>query len=145
MPRRHDERNWSPKRHVEVDGTWVEDILGESQSLVLDTDHGLVVLSGCGHAGIVNAIDHARAEIREAPIHAAIGGFHLHEADDAHLRWTAEHLQRRRLHAMLGAHCTGETPVARFRDWLQLGPQRAVVAVVGASWDLEQGMQSPPV
>jgi len=141
VPRRHDERNWTPKRHVEVDGAWVEDTLTESQSLILDTEQGLVVLSGCGHAGIVNAIDHARAEIRDAPVHAAIGGFHLQQAHDQHLRWTAEQLARVDLGSMLGAHCTGDEAVARFRDWLQLGPQHAVVATVGARWDLEQGIR----
>jgi metal-dependent hydrolase (beta-lactamase superfamily II) len=92
VPRIHDERNWSGRRTIERDGRWVEDDLPGDMSLVFDTDRGLVVLAGCGHAGLVNTIAHARASIRGAPIHAAIGGFHLLDADDAKLAWTAEQL-----------------------------------------------------
>ena len=38
---------------------------------------GLVVLTGCGHAGVVNTLKHARDLDRVSNIHAVIGGFHL--------------------------------------------------------------------
>ena len=38
---------------------------------------GLVVLSGCGHAGIVNTVHHAQALTGIQQVHAVIGGFHL--------------------------------------------------------------------
>ena len=50
---------------------------------------GLVLVSGCGHAGIVNTVTYARRVVRDAPLHAAIGGFHLFNATDEQLEWTA--------------------------------------------------------
>src|SRR6185312_14247798 len=77
VPRTHLERNWSLKRTIRYpDGRLVEDTLPEDMSLVLDTDKGLVVVSGCGHAGIINTLEYAHRQVRETEIHAALGGFH---------------------------------------------------------------------
>jgi 7,8-dihydropterin-6-yl-methyl-4-(beta-D-ribofuranosyl)aminobenzene 5'-phosphate synthase len=76
-----------------ADGSSVEDTIPEDMSLVIDTDRGLVVLTGCGHAGIVNTLEYARTKTRVAPVHAVIGGFHLFQLDDEHLKWTAGKLK----------------------------------------------------
>jgi 7,8-dihydropterin-6-yl-methyl-4-(beta-D-ribofuranosyl)aminobenzene 5'-phosphate synthase len=52
------------------------DNIPEDQSLVLDTDKGLVVLTGCGHAGLNNILTYARQTVRPgAQVYAALGGF----------------------------------------------------------------------
>jgi len=140
VPRVHPERNWSGKNVVSRDGAWVEDTLAEDQSLVFDTDQGLVLLSGCGHAGIVNTVEYARASIRQAPIHAAIGGFHLFEATDDKLAWTAQKLSAAGLQQFFGGHCTGLEAVYRFRELLHLGRPASVVAAVGGVFELGKGI-----
>jgi 7,8-dihydropterin-6-yl-methyl-4-(beta-D-ribofuranosyl)aminobenzene 5'-phosphate synthase len=117
------------------------DTLAEDQSLVFDTDRGLVVLSGCGHAGIVNTVEYARATIREAPIHAAIGGFHLFEASDEQLAWTAKKLGEAGLEQLYGGHCTGLEAVYRFRALLGLRREASLVAAVGGSFVLGAGIE----
>jgi 7,8-dihydropterin-6-yl-methyl-4-(beta-D-ribofuranosyl)aminobenzene 5'-phosphate synthase len=52
VPRKYPERNWSPGGKVQTPSGQVEDNIPEDQSLVLNTSQGLVVLTGCGHAGI---------------------------------------------------------------------------------------------
>lgn len=140
VPRIHDERNWSGNRQVERDGAWVEDTLLEDQSLVIDTDRGLVVLSGCGHAGIVNTVAHARATIRAAPVHAAIGGFHLLDASDEQLAWTAKELGAAGIELFFGGHCTGIEAVYRFRALLGIERPKSVVAAVGGRFVLGEGI-----
>ena len=68
-------------------------MIPEDMSLVINTAQGLVVVSGCGHSGIINTLEYARSTVRNAPIHAAIGGFHLYQLDDEKLHWTAAKLQ----------------------------------------------------
>jgi len=92
VPRRHPERNWSGSRRLQTPQGPAEDTIPEDASVVVDTAQGLVVVSGCGHAGIVNTLEYARKVVREAPVHSAIGGFHLFGASDEHLTWTADHL-----------------------------------------------------
>ena len=54
VPRTHPERNWSGRGQVRTSEGLVEDTVPEDMALVLDTSKGLVVVTGCGHAGVVN-------------------------------------------------------------------------------------------
>ena len=47
------------------------------------------MITGCGHAGVINIIDYARQAVRPARIHALIGGLHLFSASEETLAWTA--------------------------------------------------------
>jgi len=141
VPRIHPERNWSGLGSVRTPEGLVEDTVPEDQSLVFDTDAGLVLLSGCGHAGIVNTVEFARKTVREAPLHAAVGGFHLFPATDERLDWTAGLLRGFGLQNLLGAHCTGLEAVYRIRERVGLGRRACVVAAVGASFELGKGIE----
>jgi 7,8-dihydropterin-6-yl-methyl-4-(beta-D-ribofuranosyl)aminobenzene 5'-phosphate synthase len=61
------------------DGAWTPDpLILDDQALIANVKgRGLVVLTGCGHAGIVNIVRHAQALTGETRIAAIIGGFHL--------------------------------------------------------------------
>jgi 7,8-dihydropterin-6-yl-methyl-4-(beta-D-ribofuranosyl)aminobenzene 5'-phosphate synthase len=141
VPRIHPERNWSLKRTIRnPDGSLVEDNVPEDMSLVVDSDKGLVVVSGCGHAGIVNTLEYARQKVREAPVHAAVGGFHLFEADASTLGWTADKLGKMGLENLLGAHCTGIESVFVLRQLLRLPRASCAVGAVGARFSLKAGL-----
>jgi 7,8-dihydropterin-6-yl-methyl-4-(beta-D-ribofuranosyl)aminobenzene 5'-phosphate synthase len=141
VPRAHPEKNWSLKRMIrDPDGRQVEDNVPEDMSLVLDTDKGLVVVSGCGHAGIINTLEYARTQIRESPVHAALGGFHLFEADAATLDWTATKLRSFAVGNVLGAHCTGIEAVFGLRQRLGLSRATCAVGAVGARFSLGTGL-----
>jgi 7,8-dihydropterin-6-yl-methyl-4-(beta-D-ribofuranosyl)aminobenzene 5'-phosphate synthase len=140
VPRKYPERNWSKGTRVTAPTGVVEDYLPEDMALVCDTDKGLVVLTGCGHAGVINIIDYARTFIRPARVHALIGGTHLFNASDETLTWTAEKLRSFGVDNLLGAHCTGVETVYRFRRDLGLDRAHAVVAAVGSSFELGKGI-----
>ncbi len=61
------------------DGHWQPDpLILDDQALVANVrGRGLVVLTGCGHSGIVNILRYVRKLTGEDRIHAVIGGFHL--------------------------------------------------------------------
>ncbi|HEY7515558.1 MAG TPA: MBL fold metallo-hydrolase [Vicinamibacteria bacterium] len=140
VPRLHPERNWSPGLKLRGPAGLVDDTVPEDQSLVVNTERGLVVLSGCGHAGIVNTVAYARETVRPGPIHALIGGFHLFAADDAALEWTADRLREAGVENLVGAHCTGIEAVYRLRTRLGLPRGAAVVGAVGSSFELGKGI-----
>ncbi len=141
VPRTHPERNWTLKRTIrQPDGRLAEDNVPEDMSLVLDTDKGLVLISGCGHAGIINTLEYARKRVRPIHVHAALGGFHLFEADAATLDWTAAKLRDMELANLLGAHCTGVEAVYELRRRLNLGRASCAVGAVGARFSLRDGL-----
>lgn len=140
VPRKYPERNWSGHVEIKTAGGWKEDTIPEDMSLVINTARGLVVVSGCGHSGIVNTLDYARASIRNAPVYAALGGFHLYELSDEKLQWTAARLREFGLQNFLGAHCTGIEAVYRIRELVGLNRHTSSVGAVGATFDLGKGM-----
>ena len=108
---------------------------------MLDTERGLVVVSGCGHAGIVNTLEYARKTVRAAPVFAVLGGFHLFAADEATLDWTAGKLRGMGVRHLLGAHCTGIEAVYGLRGRLGLDRRTCVVGAVGSGFDLKEGIR----
>jgi 7,8-dihydropterin-6-yl-methyl-4-(beta-D-ribofuranosyl)aminobenzene 5'-phosphate synthase len=58
-------------------GNKIEDVIPEDQSLFFDTKKGIVLISGCGHAGLVNTLEHIKNIIPNRPIYKILGGFHL--------------------------------------------------------------------
>ncbi len=140
IERIHNEKNWGRNGRIETVNGLVEDTIPEDQSLVINTKKGFVLISGCGHAGIVNTMEHIKANIQEKNVFAAIGGFHLISASDTHLKWTAEKLQEFGLSKIIGAHCTGINSLYDLRRLLNLSRENAVVGSVGDSFDLKNGI-----
>jgi 7,8-dihydropterin-6-yl-methyl-4-(beta-D-ribofuranosyl)aminobenzene 5'-phosphate synthase len=142
VPRVHPERNWSGDGRVRSPAGDVEDTIPEDMALVIQTDQGLVFVFGCGHAGVINTLEHARKTIDPAPVKAIIGGLHLFAADEKHLAWTASQLKSFGVQQLVGAHCTGIEAVYRIRELAGLTRQTCMVGAVGASYSLANGINA---
>lgn len=71
------------------------------------TGKGLVVFTGCGHAGVVNTCRDAVASGNGAPLYSVVGGYHLADAQEAKLESTMQDLKKFDPKVMLAGHCTG--------------------------------------
>jgi 7,8-dihydropterin-6-yl-methyl-4-(beta-D-ribofuranosyl)aminobenzene 5'-phosphate synthase len=69
----------SPNQVALIDGKWQPDPwIHDDQAIVINVKNkGLVVLTGCGHAGVINTLHRARDLTGVSRMHAVIGGFHL--------------------------------------------------------------------
>jgi len=141
IPRVHRERNWTPFMRIKQNGSLVEDTIPEDQALVLNTSDGLVVVAGCGHAGIVNTMEYARSITDGKSIHAVIGGFHLMSATDEHLKWTGARMREFGVEHVVGAHCTGINAVTHLREAGNYSRKTAVVGTVGSTFTLGKGIK----
>ncbi len=91
-------------------GEWVSDpLVLDEQSLILNiAEKGLMVMSGCGHAGIVNTARYAQKLTGIAKIHAIIGGFHLGgKALEPMIAPTVADAVSLAPSVLVPAHCTG--------------------------------------
>jgi 7,8-dihydropterin-6-yl-methyl-4-(beta-D-ribofuranosyl)aminobenzene 5'-phosphate synthase len=149
IPRPHAETNYGTRvggrmrigTTISPNGA-VDDVIPESSSLVINTASGVVVVSGCGHAGMINTLENALNITKASSVNAAIGGFHLLYANDTELEWAAKHLVELGIKNFIGAHCTGLEPVYRFRELAHLSRKTAVVGAVGASFTLDSGINA---
>jgi 7,8-dihydropterin-6-yl-methyl-4-(beta-D-ribofuranosyl)aminobenzene 5'-phosphate synthase len=105
------------------DGEWQPDpLILDDQALVLHVrDRGLVVLTGCGHAGIVNILRYARKLTGVDGVYAVIGGFHLNgPVFEPIIPTTCDALAALAPTHLVPAHCTGwraqHALAARFPD-----------------------------
>lgn len=142
VPRPHPERNYPQGLKIQGATGDTNDTIPEDSSLVMQTNEGLVVLSGCGHAGIINTIDYARSAIANKPVSAVIGGLHTFAASDEVLAWTADKLKAAGLKYFLAGHCTGIEATFRIRQLTGLDRKTAVVSSVGSSFTLGTGIDA---
>jgi 7,8-dihydropterin-6-yl-methyl-4-(beta-D-ribofuranosyl)aminobenzene 5'-phosphate synthase len=76
---------------------------------------GLVVISSCGHAGIVNTARRAMEVSGVTKLHAALGGFHLFPAADDYLNQTVAELKKMNPDVLIPMHCSGPGLIALLR------------------------------
>lgn len=100
---------------IERDGNSSPDLIMEEQGLCVSTDHGTVVLTGCGHAGIVNIVSQVRSQGDE-DIRMVMGGFHLVGSSPEVLQRTVEGLHRLGVENVAPMHCTGFPATKLFAD-----------------------------
>jgi 7,8-dihydropterin-6-yl-methyl-4-(beta-D-ribofuranosyl)aminobenzene 5'-phosphate synthase len=86
--------------------------------LVFSTPEGLVLLTGCGHAGVVNISEYAQKIPVPTPVFAVIGGLHLFAKSDKVVDWTGAQLRRLGVRYLLAGHCTGIEATLRLRTAL---------------------------
>jgi 7,8-dihydropterin-6-yl-methyl-4-(beta-D-ribofuranosyl)aminobenzene 5'-phosphate synthase len=99
-----------PIHHAYVEGRWQPDpFIHDDQAVVLHVKgKGLVILTGCGHAGAINTIRQAQDLAGVEKIHAVIGGFHLSGAlFEPIIPPTVAALKQLNPELIVPAHCTG--------------------------------------
>jgi 7,8-dihydropterin-6-yl-methyl-4-(beta-D-ribofuranosyl)aminobenzene 5'-phosphate synthase len=70
-------------------------------------DKGLVVLTACTHAGVINVLKHAQDCFPDVPLHAVLGGFHLSDVNEKVIPETVAGMKASGLKTIAAAHCTG--------------------------------------
>jgi 7,8-dihydropterin-6-yl-methyl-4-(beta-D-ribofuranosyl)aminobenzene 5'-phosphate synthase len=136
VPRQSDFESGFPVHQAFHDGAWVPDpLILDDQALVVHVrGRGLVVLTGCGHAGIVNIVRYARQLTGVAEVHAVVGGFHLNgPLFEPVIAPTVEALESLAPEVIVPAHCTGWRAVHALVTHL---PDACIQNTVGTRFDL---------
>ena len=95
------------------------------QALVIDTNDGLIVITGCAHPGVVNIAARAK-EISDQQITLLFGGFHLIKHSDEEIERIITELRKFGVRRVGPSHCTGDRAIALFKaawkdDFIDLG------------------------
>jgi 7,8-dihydropterin-6-yl-methyl-4-(beta-D-ribofuranosyl)aminobenzene 5'-phosphate synthase len=90
---------------------------------------GLVVISSCGHAGIINTVRTAKAVTNVDKVHAVIGGFHLGMAKPDYLQHSLDELTALDPDLVIPMHCTGAPFIAMLKERM---PDKVVASNVGS-------------
>lgn len=96
-----------PIRLIERDTGLEPDRYLDDQAVIITTEQGLVVITGCAHRGIINTLYHAQQITGVEAIHALIGGGHLVDASEERLWLTIGALKELNVQKLGLCHCTG--------------------------------------
>ncbi len=107
-----------PNALIERDGRLEHDMILDDQALVAKLkDKGLVIISGCGHAGIINTVFYAKKITGLDTIHAVMGGFHLSGPFfEPIVEKTITEFKRIEPSLIVPMHCTGWKAIKRFSE-----------------------------
>ena len=91
------------------------DFVMDDSAVALIVDEGIFVVTGCGHAGVVNTLEHARKVSGRQKICGIIGGFHLKE-NNIQTRETIKYLEKEGVQHVYPSHCTALPALAAFHN-----------------------------
>jgi 7,8-dihydropterin-6-yl-methyl-4-(beta-D-ribofuranosyl)aminobenzene 5'-phosphate synthase len=116
VPRNTSFEKPDPRLLSEIDGRVNQDIFLDDQSLILDTDKGLVVILGCAHSGVINIIQHVINKTGKDKFHAILGGTHLDFLTPEQLEESIKSLKKMEVEKIGVSHCTGMRAAFRFHQ-----------------------------
>lgn len=97
------------------------DFVVDDSALIITLPRGLFIITGCGHAGVVNTVKHAIAVTGIDRIYGIMGGYHLKEKDRQTIE-TVEYLRKKKVTHILPSHCTTGSALALFRAAFGFSP-----------------------
>jgi 7,8-dihydropterin-6-yl-methyl-4-(beta-D-ribofuranosyl)aminobenzene 5'-phosphate synthase len=100
------------------------------QSLVLNTDKGLIVVTGCAHPGIVDIVKKAK-EISDEKVYLVFGGFHLLQHSESQVKEIINQFRDMGVQKVGATHCTGDKAIEMFQeaygdDFVKIGVGRVL-------------------
>ena len=122
-------------RRNEDDSDWEPDpLIVDERFLAVHVERkGIVVLSACSHAGIINVLHGTRGAFPGTPIHAVLGGFHLSGTNEAIIDDTVADLDQFDVDIIIPGHCTGWRAINALE---RVYGTKVVPMAVGMSFDL---------
>lgn len=95
---------------------YVDDDFSHEQSLVFETDKGLVIFNSCSHGGADLIAGEVKKVLPRKDIYVYIGGLHLYEKTEEEVRDTVEILKSLGIKEIYTGHCTGEKACAIIQE-----------------------------
>lgn len=95
-------------------GIWIKE-----QSLIVVTDKGLVIITGCAHPGIVDIIKKAKEIFPKKEVYLVLGGFHLTGASDSKLKSIIKEFRELGVQKVAPCHCSGDRTRELFKEEYQ--------------------------
>jgi len=120
-----------------IDGKVVQDHEKDDGALILNFKEGLVIVTGCCHAGIVNTMNQAKKITGVDKIYAVIGGLHFQDASEEKIAKSIEALEE--VDCVFAGHCTGFDGMCRIAnmkgDRFRAIHTGAMIRIAGAGQD----------
>lgn len=106
IERKNKFENKAPIGKYEDNGIKFDDYVIDDSALVYKSSEGLVIITGCSHAGICNIIEYAQKVCKDDRIADIVGGFHLLDPSEEQLEGTIDYFMKADINEVHACHCT---------------------------------------
>ncbi len=106
------------KMYQKTDQGMVPDNFSHEQSLIFETEDGLVIFNSCSHAGADLIIEEVRNALPGKKLLAMIGGFHLFNKTEEQVREFANRINATGIQTIVTGHCTGDEAFEILKEML---------------------------
>ncbi|MGI6014120.1 MAG: MBL fold metallo-hydrolase [Oscillospiraceae bacterium] len=104
--------------YIKKNGRQYPDCFSHEQSLVINTERGLIIFNSCSHGGADNIILEVMKTFPDQKLYALIGGFHLYRSSDEEVHALADRIQKTGIETIYTGHCTGDRALEILRKKL---------------------------
>jgi 7,8-dihydropterin-6-yl-methyl-4-(beta-D-ribofuranosyl)aminobenzene 5'-phosphate synthase len=104
-----------PRKNKFEKGMYKDDKMLDDSAIAIKSKKGVIVISGCSHAGICNICEYAK-EVTNQKLYAVIGGFHLFEDDKKAVNGTIEYFQVEKPEYLYPMHCIDFPTLSKFHS-----------------------------
>ena len=133
VPRKTPFEKPDPVLFAEIDGKISQDVFADDQSLILDSERGLILILGCAHSGMINIINYVTDRTGRDKFYAILGGTHLDFLTPEQLEESIKILKKMKIEKIGVCHCTGMRAAFRLQQEFE---DRFFYGHVGSSLDL---------
>ena len=106
------------RMYIRAGEKYLPDDFSHEQSLVFETEKGLVIMNSCSHAGAASIIEEVSAAFPGQKVYAMLGGFHLYNKSEEEVRIFAQKLKNAGAQRIFTGHCTGDAAYAILEETL---------------------------
>lgn len=94
------------------------DYTEDDSAIAIKTKEGLVIMTGCGHHGVCNTIEHAKKVTKEERVYAVLGGFHLRKLEEQKdkIDKTIKYLEEIGVKKLYLGHCITDDVIEYFKN-----------------------------
>jgi len=111
-----------------------EDVVEDEMALWIDSKDGLIIITGCCHAGLKNTIEAVKSITKKNRIHILVGGFHLRNSETQEINEICTYLNTLSIDLIIPCHCTGSQATDIMKKLLQTSVRRGLC---GDEWTFE--------
>jgi len=99
----------------EIIGTYKGNSISE-QALIVKTEKGISVITGCAHPGIIKILEKIRASLSNEKFYAVFGGFHLKDHSITEIKKIVDEFIALKVQKVGATHCSGTNAKNIFRE-----------------------------
>ncbi len=107
VPRKTSFEKTDPRLFSEINGKTEPDIFLDDQSLIMESEKGLILILGCAHSGMINILNHVIHKTGKKKFYAILGGTHLDFLTIEQLEASIQALNKLEIEKLGVSHCTG--------------------------------------